>query len=312
MGKFILKRLVSIIVIFFIASIIIFLLVRIAPGDVAASIAGGGKTTQATLDAIRVKYHLNDSIFVQYGVWIRGIFQGDWGTSFQMKTPVLVLITGRMGLTFQLILMGFVTGILVSLPLGIISAVRQGTYTDHVISVLTTVTAACPAYFIGMLCMLLFSYRLGWFPVYGSGNGFVQNLYFLFLPALSIGLGMVAMNAKNLRASMIAAHESNYILTARAKGLSNRRIIMYHTLKNAVVPYFTISGLEVASILGSTSIIERTFSISGIGSLLVDAVAKNDYPVVQGVTLVIVVLVLLINLAVDVLSALMDPRIRIR
>ena len=131
-------------------------------------------------------------------------------------------------------------------------------------------------------------------------------------PALSIGLGMVAMNAKNLRAAMIAAYESNYILTARAKGLSNRRVILYHTLKNALVPYFTISGIEIASMLGSTSIIERTFSISGIGSLLVDAVAKNDYPVVQGVTLVIVVLVLLINLAVDVLSALMDPRIRVR
>ena len=312
MGKYILKRLLSIIIIFFIASVIIFLLVRVAPGDVAASIAGGGKTTQATLDAIRAKYHLNDPIHIQYFVWLKGIFQGDWGTSYQMNTPVLVLIAGRIGLTFQLIIMGFIIGILVSLPLGILSAVKQGTYVDNVISVLTTVTAACPAYFIGMLCMLLFSYKLGWFPVYGSGQGIIQNLYYLFLPALSIGLGMVAMNAKNLRASMIAAHESNYILTARAKGLSNKRIIMYHTLKNAIVPYFTISGLEVASMLGSTSIIERTFSISGIGSLLVDAVAKNDYPVVQGVTLVIVVLVLLINLAVDVLSALMDPRIRIR
>ena len=312
MGKFILKRLFSIVIIFFIASVIIFLLVRIAPGDVAVSIAGGGKTTEATLEAIRVKYHLNDPIYVQYGVWLKGIFQGDWGTSYQMNTPVLTLIAGRIGLTFQLLIMSFIIGILVSLPLGIISAVKQGTYTDHVISVLTTVTAACPAYFIGMLCMLLFSYQLGWFPVFGSGRNIIQNLYYLFLPALSLGLGMVAMNAKNLRASMIAAHESNYILTARAKGLSNRRIIMYHTLKNAIVPYFTISGLEIASMLGSTSIIERTFSISGIGSLLVDAVAKNDYPVVQGVTLVIVVMILLINLAVYVLSALMDPRIRVR
>ncbi len=312
MGKYILKRLFSILVIFFIASVIIFSLVRLAPGDVAASIAGGGKTTQATLEAIRAKYHLNDPVVVQYGVWMKGILKGDWGTSFQMHTPVLVLITSRIGLTFQLILMGFVIGILVSLPLGIVSAVKQGTYTDHVISVLTTITAACPAYFIGMLCMLLFAYRLGWFPVYGSGRGIWENFYYLFLPSLSIGLGMVAMNAKNLRSAMISAHESNYILTARAKGLSNKRIILYHTLKNAVVPYLTISGLEMASMLGSTSIIERTFSISGIGSLLVDAVAKNDYPVVQGITLVIVVLVLLINLAVDVLNALMDPRIRIR
>ena len=123
MGKFILKRLFSIVIIFFIASVIIFLLVRIAPGDVAVSIAGGGKTTEATLEAIRVKYHLNDPIYVQYGVWLKGIFQGDWGTSYQMNTPVLTLIAGRIGLTFQLLIMSFIIGILVSLPLGIISAV---------------------------------------------------------------------------------------------------------------------------------------------------------------------------------------------
>ncbi len=312
MGKYILKRILIIIPIFFIASVIIFMLVRIAPGDVAASIVGGGKTTEATLMAIREKYHLNDPIYIQYLIWIKGIFQGDWGTSYQMNTPVLTLITNRIVLTFELLTMGFLMGIILSMPLGILSAVKQGTHFDHICSVLSTISASCPAYFIGMLCMLLFAYRLGWFPVYGAGNGFWDNLYHLFLPALSLGIGMIAMNARTLRASMIQSFESNYIQTARAKGISNGRIIMYHTLKSSIIPYFTISGVQLAGMLGSTSIIEQTFSISGIGSLLVDAVAKNDYPVVQGVTLVIVVLVLIINLIVDILCAVVDPRVRLR
>ena len=155
------------------------------------------------------------------------------------------------------------------------------------------ISASCPAYFIGMLCMLVFSYHFRWFPVYGSGKGFIENLYYLFLPALAIGIGRIAMNARTLRSAMISSMESNYILTAKAKGISKARMILYHALKSSIIPYFTISGVQIASMIGSTSIIEQTFSISGIGSLLVDAVARNDYPVVQGVTLVIIICVIL-------------------
>ena len=215
-------------------------------------------------------------------------------------------------MTLQLLGMGFVIGLIFSMPLGIISAVKKGTAFDNVCSVLTIISASCPAYFVGMLCMLVFSYHFRWFPVYGSGSGFVENLYYLFLPALAIGLGMIAMNARTLRSAMISSLESNYILTARAKGISKGRIVLYHTLKSSIIPYLTISGVQVASMIGSTSIIERTFSISGIGSLLVDAVARNDYPVVQGVTLVIVTMVLLINLVVDVACAMVDKRVQVK
>ena len=312
MLKYIIKRILIMIPIFLIASFVIFMLVRLAPGDVAASIVGGGKTTEATLEAIRQKYHLNDPVLVQYWIWLKGVFRGDWGDSYQMNAPVLMLIRNRIGLTFQLLGMGFVIGILVSLPLGIAAAVNRGRFFDKVCSILTVISAACPAYFIGMLLMLFLAYRCGLFPVYGSGKGFVQNLYYLFLPALAVGIGMIAMNARTLRASMINTLESNFILTAQAKGLAKVRIILYHALKSSIIPYFTISGVQLADMIGSTSIIERTFSISGIGSLLVDSVTKNDYPVVQGVTLVIVIMVMVINLVVDVLCALVDKRIRLR
>lgn len=306
------KRILALIPILIIVSFLIFVMVRLAPGDPAVNMAGGANTTEEVLANIRAKYHLDKSIPEQYIIWVKGVVQGDFGTSYKMSGPVTKLIADRVPTTIQLLLMSVFWGIIFSIPLGVMSAVKKNTIVDKILSVINSLCISSPVFFTGMVLMLIFAANLHLLPTYGTGDNILENFRYMLLPSFALGINMVAMNARTLRSSMIQAMESNYVQTAIAKGLSKPKIIMKHAFKNSVIPFITITGVQLAALLGGTSIIETTFSINGIGSLLINGVNTTDYSLVQGLALVIVIAILLINLLVDLLCAAIDTRIQLK
>lgn len=312
MFKYIVKRLLGLIPILFIVSILVFLMVHMTKTDPAIAVLGGAKTTPEILENINNKYHFKESLVTQYGYWITDILKGNLGTSYRLNESVTSLIAKRLPITIQLLLMSVGFGILLSIPIGVLSAVKKNTIVDHILSFISVVCMSAPVFLTGLLLMLWLANGMGWFPTFGIGNSVAENFKYLFLPALAMGINMVAMNARTIRSSMINVMESNYIQTAIAKGMSRKTIIFKHALKNAIVPFITINGVQIASLIGGTQIIESTFNAGGLGSLVVTAVLNSDYTIVQGVTLVIVAMILCINLVVDVLCALVDKRIQLR
>lgn len=312
MTKYIIKRILGMIPIIFIVSIVVFLMIHMTGTDPAIAVLGGAKTTPEILENINEKYHFKESLVVQYGYWISKVLHGDLGTSYRLNEAVLSLIAQKLPITIQLLLMSVCFGIIISIPIGIISAVKKNTMTDYFFSFLSVLSMSAPVFLTGLLLMLLFSNKLGLLPTFGIGRTVGENFKYLLLPSLALGINMVAMNARTVRSSMVNVMESNYVQTAIAKGMSTNTIIFKHALKNAIVPFITVNGVQIASLIGGTSIIESTFSCGGIGSLVVTAVVNSDYTIVQGVTLVIVFMILCINLVVDVMCAMVDKRIQLR
>ncbi|MDO4166141.1 MAG: ABC transporter permease [Eubacteriales bacterium] len=312
MLRYAIKRILALIPILIVVSFLIFFMVRLAPGDPAVNMVGGANTSEEILSNIRAKYHLDKSIPEQYTIWISGVLKGDLGTSYKMNSSVVKLIGERIPITIQLLTMSVFWGVLFSIPIGVMSAVKKNTIVDKLLSVVTSLSISSPVFFTGMVLMLIFAVNLHLLPTYGTGENILENFRYMLLPSLALGVNMVAMNARTLRSSMIQAMESNYVQTAIAKGVSRRSIILKHALKNSWIPFITISGVQVASLLGGTSIIETTFSINGIGSLLINGVNTTDYSVVQGLALVIVIAILLINLLVDIICGLIDTRIQLK
>lgn len=312
MSRYVIKRVLLLIPIFFIVSVFLFLLIQIAPGDPVTSITGGARTSPEVIANIKAKYHLDEPLYLQYWYWLRGVLQGDFGDSYKFNQSVISLVGERIGVTFQMVGMSMVIGILLSIPLGILAAVKKNTVFDYIASFLSVMTMSSPVFFTGLLLMLLLSFKLNLFPSFGAGKTFAENLRYLFIPSLAMGLNMVAMNMRILKSSMLEALSSNYVQTAIAKGLSRKKIIFIHALKNSIIPYITMSGIEIGTLIGYGAVIEQMFGIGGLGSLLIKGVLTSDFPVIQGATLFIVMFFLIINLVVDVLCAAIDPRIQLR
>ncbi|MBQ3513128.1 MAG: ABC transporter permease [Lachnospiraceae bacterium] len=312
MMKYIVKRILGLIPILFIVSIVVFLMVHMTGTDPAVAILGGAKTTPEILANINEKYHFNESLVNQYGYWISDVIKGDFGTSYRLNEDVTTLIGQKLPITIQLILMSVGFGILLSIPIGVLSAVKKNTMVDHILSFLSVICMSAPVFLTGLLLMLIFSNKLGLLPTFGIGSNVMENFKYLLLPSLALGINMVAMNARTIRSSMINVMESNYVQTAIAKGMNRKTVIFKHAMKNAIVPFITINGVQIASLIGGTSIIESTFNVGGMGSLVVTAVLNSDYTIVQGATIVIVAMILCINLLVDVLCAMVDKRIQLR
>lgn len=312
MMKYIVKRILGLIPILFIVSIVVFLMVHMTGTDPAVAILGGAKTTPEILANINEKYHFNESLVNQYGYWISDVIKGDFGTSYRLNEDVTTLIGQKLPITIQLILMSVGFGILLSIPIGVLSAVKKNTMVDHILSFFSVICMSAPVFLTGLLLMLIFSNKLGLLPTFGIGSNVMENFKYLLLPSLALGINMVAMNARTIRSSMINVMESNYVQTAIAKGMNRKTVIFKHAMKNAIVPFITINGVQIASLIGGTSIIESTFNVGGMGSLVVTAVLNSDYTIVQGATIVIVAMILCINLLVDVLCAMVDKRIQLR
>ncbi len=313
MLRFLIQRLLAVVPVLLIVSIVVFLILRLAPGDPAAVIAGNSATTQE-IEQIRQSLGLDRSLPVQYAVWLGKVLQGDLGFSFYLTKPVVALIAQRIEPTLSLAFGTIVIAVLVAVPLGTLAAWRMGGWLDRVLSAFSVLGFSVPVFVIGYVLILLFSMQLGWLPVQGYKRLFEEGIgpwaRHLVLPWITLALIYIALIARVTRASVSEALTEDYIRTARAKGIAERAVLMRHALANAAVPIATVIGIGVALLIGGVVVTETVFSIPGLGSLTVEAVLNRDFPVIQGVVLFFSVLYVLINLLVDVSYLFLDPRIR--
>jgi peptide/nickel transport system permease protein len=296
----------------FVVATIVFIIVRVVPGDPAA-IMLGPDATAADVAALRERLGLNQSLPVQYVIFLARTLVGDLGQSIFLNRPVLQALAERAEPTICLTLMAIVLALLIGLPAGIASAVYRGRFADQAALALAMLMASMPTFWLGLLLIQRFSVDLQWFPVAGYGDpgaGFFERMRHLVLPAFVLGLGSSALITRFTRASMLDVLGEDYVRTGRSKGLSEPVIVLKHALRNALIPIVTVIGLAVALLLGGAVVTETVFALPGVGNLVVSAVLRRDYPVIQGALIVIAAVYVLVNLAIDLLYIVIDPRVR--
>ena len=309
---YVLRRLIATIPVVLIVAVLVFLMLRLTPGDPAAIIAGDNATS-AQIAAIRTRLGLDQPIFVQFFIWLGNILRGDFGESFFFKMTVAELIRQRLEPTVALATTTIIIAVVVAVPLGVLAAYRHGSWVDRIVMGFSVLGFSVPVFVIGYALIYLFAIRLNWFPVQGYqpiGQGFGGFLHRLVLPSLTLAVIYIALIARMTRASVLEVLSEDYIRTARAKGQVEIKILFRHALKNAAVPIVTVIGLGVALLIGGVVVTESVYTIPGLGRLTVDAVLARDYPTIQAVILLFSLVYVLINLVVDLLYTLFDPRIR--
>lgn len=307
MLKFIAKRVLQMIPVLFVVSVLIFAMVRIVPTDPIASITKGKHISEETQQQLREEFYLDKSPVEQYIIWITGLLRGDMGQSYSHRASVSGLIAQRAGQTLSLVALAGVLAILIAIPIGVISAVNMNTVVDKLLSMLSLLFVASPVFLTAMVLMLVFGLWLGWFPTMGTGS-----FKHMVLPAVALALNMVALTSRITRTTMIEQLNSDYIRTATAKGIPRRRVIVNYALKNAMIPIITVTSVQIGSMLVGAVLVETVFAMGGLGGLLIPAIKASDYPLVQGITMLLVAVFLCINLVVDVIYAILDPRIRLK
>ena len=309
-GRFILRRLVQMIPVAFGITFVVFSLLQLIPGDPAVSILGIHATPES-IAALRHELGLDRPLWEQYLHYMGNLATFDLGQSLKFRVSVTSLLRDRLEVSLVLIAYATVLMVILSLPLGIISALRKDGLFDQITRALLMVTLVMPAFWVGILFLTYFSIKLQLFPVSGYGDTWKEHLHHLFLPALTIALSIVPILVRALRTSILEAMSSDYVRTARAKGLRERAVVTAHVLRNALIPAVTLLGLSVGYLMGGTVIVENVFSLPGAGKLLVDAISARDYPLVQSTTLVFAILVILVNLGTDLVYTFLDPRVRL-
>jgi peptide/nickel transport system permease protein len=307
------RRLAGMLAVMFIVATMVFFLTRLAPGD-PASLMLGDQATAADIAELRKTYGLDQPILVQYALWLKEVASGNLGQSIFLQRPVLQAIGERAEPTFFLALFSILIASLIGIPCGVASAVWRGHKADQTVSGLAMLAASIPSFWLGLLFIQFFAVRLGWFPVAGYGApdaGLAQRLYHLILPATVLGIVNSALITRFTRASMLDVLSEDYVRTARAKGLPEKRVVLRHALGNTLVPIITVVGLTAALLVGGAIITETVFGLPGIGNLVVSAVLRRDYPVIQGALIVIAGIYVLINFSIDVIYKLVDPRVKI-
>jgi len=306
------KRLLATIPVMAVVAVFVFAMLRLTPGDPAAILAGASATSQDVVD-IRAKLGLDQPVLTQFVVWIGRMATGDFGESFFFKKQVAELIADRVEPTLMLALTTMLFSILVAVPLGVVAAYKQGTWIDRVVMGFAVLGFSVPVFVIGYVLIFVFAIQLSWLPVQGYQplvEGLWGCLTRLVLPSLTLSVIYIALIARITRTSVLEVLLEDYIRTARAKGLTDRVVLMRHALRNAAVPIVTVIGIGVALLIGGVVVTESVFSIPGLGRLTVDAVLARDYPTVQAVILLFSFVYVLINLLVDVSYTAFDPRIR--
>lgn len=309
MGVYILRRLVQLIPVLIGVSVIVFCMIRLIPGDPANTMLGE-RGTAAAREQIRSVLGLDKPIYIQYGIFLARLAKGDLGDSFVLRRPAMPLILERFPRTLFLALYAIILSVLLAFPLALISAVKKDTLIDQVIRGCVTLTLSMPSFWIALLLIITFSVKWRLFPFAGYGKNWQEHIRYLFLPALSIALAGSAVLVRNLRAVILEVLQSDYVRTARAKGLPIRTIFTWHVLRNSLISTVTLLGLRIAYSVGGAVIIETVFAIPGLGRFLLDSIFARDYPVVQAITLLLAILVISINLLTDIVYALVDPRVR--
>lgn len=311
MIAYIVRRVISMIPVLFALTLFTFFLVRLVPGNPASTMLGPRATPEAVA-SIEKSLGLDKPVVVQYGYFMRElVLHGDMGDSIRKREPVTTVIGDRIGATLFLVFYAMILALLITIPLATVAAYNKERWPDQIVRIFTLGALAMPAYWVGMMLLQLLAVKYRIFPVSGYGDGFTGHLYYLFLPAISLALAISALTIRSLRSSILETLGSDYVRTARAKGLSSRSVFSWHVMRNSSLSSITLLGLIFVFVIGGTTIVETIFSIPGIGQLIVRAIFDRDYPVIQGVTLVIGVIVLLTSLVTDVLYAVLDPRVKL-
>jgi len=312
MTRLIARRLIELIPTLLILSVIIFLLQRLLPGDPAIALAGDDNDPEL-LEQIRKQYNLDQPLPIQYLSWIGGVLHGDLGNSMRLGRPVLDLILDRLPVTLQLAVMAMLFALVVGLTAGIISAIKQGTIWDYLANIVALAGISLPNFWMGIMMILFFSVMLGWLPASGyvsPAEDLQRSLLSLLMPAIVLGSGIAGVIMRHTRSAMLQALESDYVRTARAKGLFESRVVIRHAMRNALTPVITLGALEFGGLLGGAVLTEQIFNIPGFGKLIVDAVYNRDYAVVQGVVLVTAIVYVGMSLLADIGYVLANPRLR--
>ncbi|MDO5016419.1 MAG: ABC transporter permease [Eubacteriales bacterium] len=304
MGRYILKRILTLIPVLLGVTLLVFLILSLAPGDPAKTILGEMATPEA-IEQLREEMGLNDPILVQYGRYMGNLIRGDFGISYKTKVGVVEEIGARFPTTMKVAFSAIIIAIVLAIPLGIVAAVKQNTLVDGLSMFIALLGVSIPIFWFSMLLIQLFSVKLGWFPVQGTGT---WKHY--VLPGLALGFQSMASIARITRSSMLEVIRQDYITTARAKGLPQGRVIRHHALPNALIPTITVTGLQIGSLLAGAVMTETVFGLPGIGRYMVQSIEGRDTPAIMGCIIVFTVVFTLVNLIVDLLYGLVDPRIR--
>lgn len=306
----ILRRLLMLIPVLIGITLISFLLLQIMPGD-PASRAMGTRASAEDLQAMRELWGLDKPLLVQYLYFLRDCVTGSFGVSIFHKQPIISLVADRLPYTLAIVVYSTVIALVIALPFAILAAANRGRHLDVAIRQVFVVLIALPPFWLCYVLILWLALSMGIFPTGGVGTGFFGNLYRLFLPSLVVGLSTAALIQQSLRAALIDAIKADYVDTARAKGLRSYQIFLRHVLPNSLISTISIIGVRVSWIIGGTVVVEKIFSVPGIGSLLIDAIVSRDLPVIRGLTVFFAVLVVTVNLIADICYALADPRVRL-
>ncbi|MER2189362.1 MAG: ABC transporter permease [Solibacillus sp.] len=313
MLSYIVKRVLSTIPVLFVVSLVIFFIIHITPGDPAAAILGM-EATEAQIEELNKELGFDRPIAEQYVSWVAGVFQGDLGNSIFMKMPVTEAIAGHVGPTLSLAILAQVIALVLAIPFGMIAAYKRGSATDATLMGMSLFGMAVPSFLLGLLLMLVVGVQLQWLPVAGYApldKGFAEHLKYLILPAISLGTIQAALITRMTRSSMLDVLNLNYIKTARAKGLQEWRVLLKHAFRNAFLPILTVIGQTFGTLVTGAVVVETIFNIPGLGQLIMNSITRRDFTVIQGVVMAVTVMYIFINLVIDLLYGVVDPRVRL-
>jgi len=308
---YIFKRLVMMIPTFFLVMIIIFLLVRLLPGDPAIAMAGD-RASDADIQAIRERLGLTEPMLVQFWLFLSNTVQGDLGQSILMRTDVIDVIADRLPITVFLTVYSVALSLLIAGPLAFVAALNRGRWPDAVIRTVFQIGLSMPVFYIGLVLLTFLAAQLRLFPVGGYGDTFGERLYHLFLPSITVALYTSAIIMRNLRSAVIEVLDAEYVQFARAKGLPSRLVLGRHVLRNALISTVTLLGLSIGNLMSGTLVTETVFAVPGMGRLMLEAIFARDYPLIQGLTLTFAILVSFVFLMTDLFQSRLDPRMRLQ
>ncbi|MDJ0348311.1 ABC transporter permease [Cryobacterium sp. PH29-G1] len=307
--KLVARKLGTLLVTVFAASLLVFFSRALVPGDPVAFLLRGRKPSPEAIAEVTKQFGLDKPMWQQYIDWLGNLFHGDLGRSLQFRQDVTTVLADRLPVTLGLVVLAGVLIAILGLAAGIIAALNRGRTADRAILIAMTGLGAIPSFVGAIVLIAVFAVQLGWFPSYGSGDGFADGIFHLILPSIALALTFVALVARVTRSSMLDQLEREHVEVATSRGLPRSRVVLRHVLRNATGPILTVSGVLVAGLLVASSIVEQAFGLAGIGSLLVQSVDRLDFPVVQAIVLLIVIIFVLVNTIVDLLAPLIDPRV---
>jgi len=314
MTGYLIKRILALIPVLLTVSVVVFMIIHFIPGDPAAAMLGS-QATEEQLTQMREQMGLNKPLMVQFSIWILNLVQGDLGSSLVSDQSVLSLIANRLPVTLNLIIFAMSFSIIIAIPLGVAAAVKHNTSVDYVSMFIALIGISIPNFWAALLLIMVFALNLGMFPATGYiplTKSIVLNLKHLALPAFSLGFIQAGIITRMTRSTMLDVLRQDYIRAVKAKGAATFTVVFWHALKNAMVPIITIIGINFGLLLGGTVVVESIFSINGIGQLMIQSVLNRDYPVIQGIILVIAAIYVFITLFVDILYTYFDPKIKFR